>query len=52
MFVNGLPVLTYQLGRPTSGHLNISEIRMHLPINDILQLIGGMVVVFFSLAGA
>lgn len=31
--------LTYQLGQSTSGHLNISEIRMHLPINDILQLI-------------
>lgn len=30
---DGLTVLTCQLGQPTSGHPNISGIRMHLPHN-------------------
>lgn len=39
-----VPVLTHQLGQPASEHVTISEIRMHLAINNILQLIGRVVV--------
>lgn len=41
-----LPVPTYQLRQSTSGHLHMSEIRMHLASNEILQLIGRVVVFF------
>lgn len=39
-----LSLLTHQLGQPTSGHLNASEIRMRLPTHGISQLIDRVVV--------
>lgn len=39
--------LTCRLGQPTSGHRNVSEIRRHLLINDILQLMVRVVFVLF-----